>query len=234
MDVENVISQRHTARIVGILFIIGTVAGVSSFIGLQPQNTPNFLVTISENAFQVRLGSLAVMVMGIAIAPIPVFLYPILRKQNESLAMGYIVFRTLEVVTYILISVSWLMLLSISQNYVAAGMPDMDYYYTLGSLVKEVSNGVDPILVVIFSISALIVNHLFYKSKLIPRWLSGWGLIGGTLHLFEGLMNLLGYPITSIPIYLPIAIQEMVYAVWLIIKGFNQDAIPMEINVEKK
>jgi hypothetical protein len=226
------ISHRQTARIVGILFIIGTVAGVSSFIGLQPQNTPNFLIKVSENAFQVRAGALAVMVMGIAIAPIPVFLYPILRRQNESLAIGYIVFRSLEVVTYILISLSWLLLLSLSQNYVAAGNPDVDYYYTIGSLVKEVSSVVDPLLVIIFSISALIVNYLFYNSKLIPKWLSGWGLMGGVLHLFEGLMNLLGYPITSIPIYLPIAIQEMVYAVWLIIKGFNQDAISMEINVE--
>jgi hypothetical protein len=69
---------------------------------------------------------------------------------------------------------------------------------------------------------------MFYRSKLIPRWLSGLGLFGATLHLGEGLLTLLGYPeiaLLGIPVYLPIGIQEMIYAVWLIAKGFNPSAL---------
>ena len=168
------------------------------------------------------------LIMGVAIAPIPVMLFPILKKYNESLALGYVVFRVLEVVTYIGVVISWLLLLTLSQEYVQAGAPDASYYQTLGTLIQAVGEWIDPILVIVFSISALILNYIFYRSKLVPRWLSGLGLFGATLHLAEGVLAMFGFPefsVLGIPLFLPIALQEMVYAVWLIVKGFNPSAI---------
>ncbi len=219
---------RKTARIVGALFIIGTVSGILSFIGMRPQNTPDYLVTVSANANQVITGALLVLIMGVALAPVPVLLFPILKKYNESLALGYVVFRVLEVVTYIGIVISWLLLLTLSQQYVHAGAPDASHYQTLGALIKAAGDWIDPILVMVFSISALILNYVFYRTKLIPRWLSGLGLFGATLHLVEGVLAVIGFPdisVLGIPVFLPIAVQEMVYAVWLIAKGFNPAAI---------
>ena len=221
-------NPRKSARIVGILFIIGTVAGILSFVGIGPQESPDYLVNISANKTKVITGALLVLVMGVAIAPIPAMLYPILKKYNESLALGYVVFRTIEVVTYIGIVVSWLLLVTISQEYVQAGAQDASYYQALGTLLKAVGEWIDPVLVIVFSISALILNCMFYQSRLVPRWLSGWGLFGATLHLAEGLLALFGYTDISVwglPVYLPIGLQEMVYAVWLIAKGFNPSAI---------
>ena len=221
-------NPRKTARIVGVLFIIATVAGILSFVGMGPQGTPDYLVNVSANGNQVITGALLVLIMGVAIAPIPVMLFPILKKYDESLALGYVVFRVLEVVTYIGIVISWLLLLTLSQEYVLAGAPDASHYQTLGALVKAVGEWIDPILVIVFSISALILNYMFYRSKLVPRWLSGWGLFGATLHLAEGVLAVFGYPdisVLGIPVYLPIGLQEMVYAVWLIVKGFNPSAI---------
>ena len=219
---------RKTARIVGALFIIGTVSGILSFVGMRPQNTPDYLVTVSANANQVITGALLVLIMGVALAPVPVLLFPILKKYNESLALGYVVFRVLEVVTYIGIVISWLLLLTLSQQYVHAGAPDASHYQTLGALIKAAGEWIDPILVMVFSISALILNYVFYRTKLIPRWLSGLGLFGATLHLTEGVLAVFGFPdisVLGIPVFLPIAVQEMVYAVWLIAKGFNPAAI---------
>jgi len=221
-------NPRMTARIVGVLFIIGTVAGISSFIGVGPQNTPDYLVDVSENRTQVITGAIFVLIMGVALAPVPVLLYPVLKKYSESLALGYVVFRTLEVFTYILTVISWLLLLTLSQEYVQAGAPGASHYQTLGTLIRAAGEWIDPILVIIFSISALILNYVFYQSKLIPRWLSGWGFVGATLHLVEGLLAVFGYPdisVLGVPVFLPIALQEMVYAVWLIVKGFNPSAI---------
>ena len=228
MNSENNMNPRKTARIVGVLFIIGTVAGILSFVGMGPQATPDYLVNVSANGNQIITGALLVLIMGVALAPVPVLLFPILKKYNESLALGYVVFRVLEVVMYIGVVISWLLLLTLSQQYVQAGAPDASFYQALGTLVKAAGEWIDPVLVIIFSISALILNYVFYQSKLIPRWLSGWGLIGATLHLAEGLLAFFGYPdisVLGIPVYLPIALQEMVYAVWLIAKGFNPSAI---------
>jgi hypothetical protein len=221
-------NPRNTARIVGVLFIIGTVSGILSFVGMGPQGTPDYLVNVAENGNSVRIGALLVLVMGLALAPVPVLLYPILRKYNESLALGYVVFRAIEVVTYIGVILSWLLLLTLSQQYVQTGAPDASYYETLGTLVKALGEWIDPILVIVFSISALILNYVFYRSELIPRWLSAWGLFGATLHLAEGVLAVFGYTdiaVLGIPVYLPIGLQEMVYAVWLIAKGFNPSAI---------
>ena len=221
-------SYKKTARIVGVLFIIGTVAGILSFIGMGPQASPDYLVDVSANGNQVITGALLVLVMGVAIAPIPAMLYPILKKYDESLALGYVVFRVLEVVTYIGVVISWLLLVTLSQEYVLAGAPDASYYQTLGTLIQAVGEWIDPILVIVFSISALILNYVFYRSKLVPRWLSGLGLFGATLHLAEGVLAMFGFPefsVLGIPLFLPIALQEMVYAVWLIVKGFNPSAI---------
>ena len=219
---------RKTARIVGALFIIGTVSGILSYIGMRPQNTPDYLVTVSANANLVITGALLVLIMGVALAPVPVLLFPILKKYNESLALGYVVFRVLEVVTYIGIVISWLLLLTLSQQYVHAGAPDASHYQTLGALIKAAGDWIDPILMIVFSISALILNYVFYRTKLIPRWLSGLGLFGATLHFAEGVLAVFGFPdisVLGIPVFLPIAVQEMVYAVWLIAKGFNPAAI---------
>jgi len=221
-------SNKKTARIVGVLFIIGTVSGILSFIGMGPQASPDYLVDVSASGNQVITGALLVLIMGVAIAPIPVMLFPILKKYNESLALGYVVFRVLEVVTYIGVVISWLLLLTLSREYVQAGAPDASYYQILGTLVKAAGAWIDPVLVIVFSISALILNYVFYRSKLIPRWLSGLGLFGATLHLAEGVLAMFGFPdisVLGIPLFLPIALQEMVYAVWLIVKGFNPSAI---------
>ena len=67
--------------------------------------------------------------------------------------------------------------------------------------------------------SAVMIYYLFYRSKLIPRWLSGWGLIGAILYLAAPVSAMFGFALESL--MLPLAIQEMVLAVWLIVKGFN-------------
>jgi hypothetical protein len=223
-------NSRNTARIVGILFIIGTVAGISSFVGAPSLDDPDYLVNISANGNLTIIGALCVLVMGIALAPVPVLMFPILKNVNESLALGYVVFRILEVVTYIITIISWLLLLTLSQEYVLAGAPDASYYQTLGTLLLAAGEWIDPVLVIVFSISALILNYLLYKSILVPRWLSGWGFVAATLHLTEGMLDLFGL-LPGMPLgvvfFAPIALQEIVYAVWLIVKGFNPtESIP--------
>jgi len=77
---------------------------------------------------------------------------------------------------------------------------------------------------IVFALSALMFNYLLYQSKLIPRWLSVWGLIGATLLLAEGLLGMFDLTISTF-LAAPIAVQEMVLAAWLIVKGFNSSAI---------
>ena len=173
------------------------------------------------------------MIMGFALAMVPVMLFPIFKKYNEALALGSVVFRgALEAVMYIAIVISWLLLITVSQEYVKAGAPDASYFQTLGTSLLEALHWFDHILAIVFSLGALMIYYLFYQSKLIPRWLSVWGIIGALLYLAAALLNLFDpqHPTLSVGsgvgiLMAPLAVQEMVLALWLIVKGFNPSAI---------
>jgi len=89
---------------------------------------------------------------------------------------------------------------------------------------------------IVFSIGSLMFYYLLYKSKLIPRWLSGWGLIGATLFLASAFLPLLSYVPSSTLVYLHLtgAVNQMVLAVWLIVKGFNSSAIAQSEKTRNK
>jgi hypothetical protein len=70
----------------------------------------------------------------------------------------------------------------------------------------------------------VLLNYLLYQSKLVPRWLSVWGLAGAILSFANYSPQFFGIDSIEILFY-PIALQEMVFAVWLIVKGFNPSAI---------
>jgi len=224
-------SEKKTARIVGVLFIIGTVAGILSVVFTSSiLNAPDYLMKVSANENKIIIGALFVLVMGFALAMVPVMMFPIFKKHNEALALGYVVFRgALETVTYIASVICWLFLLILSQEYVKAGTPDASHFQTLGALLLKGNDSISTILVIVFSLGALMLYYLFYQSKLIPRWISGWGFIAILLHLVTGFLILfhLQSPFSTLNIVmnLPIFLQEMVMAVWLIVKGFNPSAI---------
>ena len=97
---------------------------------------------------------------------------------------------------------------------------------TLLLAVREFGGGV--FATIVFSLGTLILNYILYRSKLVPRWLSVWGLIGATLYLGSGFLPLFGHDPRS-TVYLlmeaPLGLWEMFFAVWLIVKGFNPSTI---------
>ena len=218
-------NPNKTARIVGVLFIIGTVAGILSVVVTGSiLADPEYLMKVSANGNQIIIGALLVLTMAFALAMVPVMLFPIFKKYNEALALGAVVFRgALEAVIYIAVVICWLLLIILSQEYVKAGAPDASYFQTLGTLLLEAANWFGYILSIVFSIGALMIYYLFYQTKLIPRWLSVWGLIGAVIYLAQPLLAMFGSELDLL--FAPLAVQEMVLAVWLIVKGFNSSAI---------
>jgi hypothetical protein len=222
-------ADKKTPRIVGVLYIIGTVAGILSLVLTGPvRNAQNYGISIPAGETQLAVGALLVLLMGLALAMVPVFMFPILRKHNEALALGYVVFRGgLEAVTYLAIATSWLLLVPLSQIYAQAGALDASNFQSLGTLLLQAKE-IGFVLTIVFCLGALIFNYLLYQTELVPRWLSGWGLIAIVPYLAAGLLAMFGIINALSPIYaimnLPLALQEMVLAVWLIVRGFNSSA----------
>lgn len=222
-------SYRKTAIIVGVLYIIGTVSGILSVVFTTSiLGAPDYLTKIAVNVNPITIGALLILTMGFALALIPALVYPIFKKRYQALALGYIIFRgALETAVYIISAISMLLLIPLSQEFVKAGTPLDSYFQTLGNLLKGTSDL--PILVFVFSLGALIFYSLLYRSRLIPRWLSVWGLIAITMHLATGFLTIFSlqtaFDTSNLIMNFPIFLQEMVMAVWLIVKGFNSSAI---------
>ena len=223
-------TSKKTAIMVGVLYITGTVAGILSLVFTGPiRNARDHLVHVSANENQAVMGALFVLLMGLALAMIPIVLFPILRKYNEVLALGYLIFRGgLEAFTYIAIVISWLLLVPVSQVYAQAGASDSSSFQALGALLLD-SGEISTVTAIVFPLGALMFYTLLYRSKLIPRWLSGWGLVAIIPYLAAGLSAMFGIidPLSTVGVVsdLPLALQEMVLAVWLIVKGFNSSPV---------
>ena len=152
-------------------------------------------------------------------------LFPILKKHNEASALGFFSLRFIEAISVIVGSIILLTLLTISQEFAEAGVPDASNYQTVGTSLLAARDWAFMLgSGLAFSLSALLLNYVLYQTKLIPRWLSGWGLVGAILAFATYLLQFFGIDLTDV-LFLPIAVQEMVFAVWLIVKGFNSSAI---------
>ncbi len=218
-----------TARIIGALFIIATVAYSLSVILLDPiLGDSDYLTKVSANKNLLVIGALLVLIDAVAVAGIAIVIYPVLKKHNEALALGYVSARIGESVLFSVNVIATLTLLILSQEFVKAGAPDTSYYQTLGTVLLAAGNWAYLLgLGLAFALSALILNFVLYQSKLIPRWLSAWGFVGAALVFTNYLLESFGTNPVEI-LFLPIAVQEMVFAVWLIVNGFNLSEIVPE------
>jgi hypothetical protein len=224
-------TYRKTAIIVGVLFLLG-FAGVFGPVVVKPiLDGPRYLAQISENKNLVLVGALFSLVMALACAGIAIGLYPLLKKYNESLALGAVGFRMIENVFQIVAALGLLSLLSLSQASVKADALAAPTFQTVGALLLAVRFWASLVLAQFgWVIGALMYYYVFYRSNLIPRWLSGWGLVAIILHLASVFVTMYTQmdPFSgslTILMNIPAGLQELALAVWLIVKGFNPSAI---------
>ncbi len=217
-------SHRKTGIIVGLLFIIATVTAILTifFLGSTLEKPLDFNL-ISSNEIQIVLSVVFWLILAISVMGIGTMMYPILKKYHEGLAISYVVLRLTESVLIIIASISILSLLTLSQQYIS-GASDISFYKPLGSLLLALQDWSFDIGTLIFlGLGGLPLYYILYQLKLVPRWLSGWGLIGASCVLLYGLLSLFGSADSIIVnlLALPIAVQEMVFAIWIIFKGFS-------------
>ena len=224
-------THRKTAIIVGVLFLLGFAGSLVPVFVKPILDDPSYLIKIFENKNLVVGGALFQLIMAFACAGIAIGLYPILKKHNESLALGAVGFRIIENVFQIVTALSLLALLTLSQESVKADALAASAFQTVGTSLLAVHFWAPLVLAQFgFVLGALMYYYVFYQSKLIPRWLSGWGIVAIILHLTSVFLTMFLQidPFSGSPILLlsiPIGLQELTLAVWLIVKGFNPSAI---------
>jgi hypothetical protein len=211
-----------TSIVVGALFISATVFSIMSGLFFGSVYEADYLSAVAANENQVLFGVILLLTALASVVAIPIAIFPILRRHNESLALGYVGARIFEGFFFAVGAISLLSLVSLSREFVNAGSPVASYFQTSGALLIAQFNWSGILLDFPFTLSALILNYVFYKSKLIPQWLAGLGLVGGGLWLATVPFRLFDlFPQSLEFLAIVIAAQEMILATWLIIKGFK-------------
>jgi hypothetical protein len=214
-----------SARLAGVLFILATASGVvAAAIRLPIEEAPDWLMQFNTHSESITLSAFLIIMMAFACTGVGLALFPILKNYSEDFALAVAGFRLLESGSQIIIAASTMGILALSKSTELSISPaDIE---VVASSFKAASGwlGDGPMLLA-WSTAAVLYYAVFYRYKLVPHWLSGWGLAGISLTVIFSLMNTLGFQseINWLPFVfnLPIAIQELVFAAWLIFKGIN-------------
>jgi hypothetical protein len=229
-------TYRKNAVMAGVLYFLGTVFGVlSNAIGGEvlsslslgkPLVGVDMLSLAAANSSRITAGALLILMMGISLVAMTVFLYPIFRKDSEELAMGLVLFRgALEGTWYFFTILGFLAMVVLGKEYMATGA-DSAVLNSIGTVLYQFQGRLAPTGPIFFLIGATCLYVSFYRTRLIPRWLSVWGMIGVATSMAAALLSFFQMD-SGIGFYLQMVIapQELVMAVWLIVKGFNFSAI---------
>lgn len=216
-------SNKTKARIVGVLFLLAVVASLAGGIWLNSFLTqPNLFTSVAENKTQVVIAVLLEMVNGLAVIGIAVGLYSFFREKYESLALGYVALRIVEAVVIFAAVISPLVIVALGQEFTAGA--DLAGLAPVGeSLLAVRTLLVGQITGIFFSLAALLLFYLLYQTRLVPRFISIWGLISVALIFTWNVIELIGISISfGMILAIPMILNEIFLAIWLIVKGIDQ------------
>jgi hypothetical protein len=216
-------SARKTARVAGILYLLTFVSMPIGFLYSAVLNDPSYIAG-SGPGTPVIIGGILEIIVALAGIGTAVVLYPVLKKQNEAMALGLVGFRVLESSTIFADVVCLMTIVTLRRT--GAGAEVLAIGRTLVAMYGLFRLGQN----LMPAVNDLLLGSLLYQSRLVPRGLSLLGLIGAPLLIANTIVLMFG--ITSGPLYvltgigvIPIALFEFMLGIRLTFKGFNPSAI---------
>ena len=221
--------MRKTAVIVGVLFWISNVVTlVGSVVSGPIPNANVSLTTMYPHATQWVVGTLITHVNDAAIIGYAVLLFAVLKKFDEGLALGYVVFKALEATMLVVSAGTLLSLITLSQRYLAGGRADTSFFSASADLTLAQQFWASRLGTLAYLVATPVLAFLLYRSQLVPRFISIWGFVAVVM-LAAGLAIGVGDPTRGFQIgqllVIPIILWELLFATWLIVRGFNPSAV---------
>jgi hypothetical protein len=182
-----------------------------------------YLTEVANHPHRLAAAALLYLVAAGASVGIAIALYSVVKRVHSGLALGAVIFRAIEATLYATAVVALLSILPLGRALATAQADDQGSIRAIADSLLSARDHANLAAIFAFNLGALMYYALFYRSQLVPRWLSGWGIAGVLLMISACLMALFSdNPITGYTLLiLPIAVQELVLAVWLLVKGFR-------------
>jgi len=221
---EGMNTYRTTAIVVGVMYLAGFVVGlvgnglIQSILG-----APDHLSTVSANSMMLAIGAILWLMAVAGDAAHGVLMFPVLKQHSERIAFGYLASRIVDAV-FIAVSVLFMLLqIPLGSEYLKAVVPNTFYLQALSTLSIQAHLYAYDIGMIALGLAGLMLNYMFYRAKLVPRWIAVWGLVGYAI-IFCGMVSEVMGSGLGLVSSLPGGLWEVFIGVWLIAKGFNSSA----------
>ena len=224
-------STRRTAVVAGVFFIVAAVAAIIGLALYGPVlNDPDFIVRGSANDARVFLGAFFEVIVAIAVIGTAVTLFPIVKRQNEGIALGYVAGRVVESIVIVVGIIGLLSVVTLRQDFAGATGANAASLVVVGKSLVVIHNWtflVGPSLAI--GVNTLLLAYLMYRSRLVPWIIPALGLIGGPVIFAAGTAEMFGLfqqvSVWGAVAAIPVTVWELSLAVWLIVKGFEPSPI---------
>lgn len=212
-------TYRTTAKVVSTLYILGFVVGIAgSMLG-----TPGQLETVSARSMMIAIGALLWVIAAAGDAAHGVMMFPILKQNNERIALGYLSARLVEAAIIAISALFILLQIPLGVEFLKVGASETSYFQSLSALFTQSQAYTYQIGMVALGMAGLTLCYGFYRAKLVPQFFVIWGFIGYVSFLGGSMLEILGFNLQLLHT-LPGGLWEMSIGVWLIVKGFNSAA----------
>jgi len=217
-------TYRTTAIVVGVVYLAGFVVGLGGNGLIQSiLGAPDHLSTVSANSMMLAIGAILWLMAVAGDAAHGVLMFPILKQHSERIAFGYLASRIVDAV-FIAVSVLFTLLqIPLGSEYLKAVVPNTFYLQALSTLSIQANLYAYEIGMIALGLAGLMLNYMFYRAKLVPRWIAVWGLVGYAI-IFCGMVSEVMGSGLGLVSSIPGALWEVFIGVWLIAKGFNSSA----------
>ena len=214
-------SYRTTARIVGAIFLAGIVVYLTGNILVQSiLGTPDHLATVLDNSRLLAIGAMLMLMAGVWDAAHGILMFPVLKRHNERLAIGYLGARLIDAGLIVVGVIFTLLHIPLGRAYLQAGAADTAYLHALSALFNQAHLYAYEIGMIAVGFAGFMLCYTFYRTQLVPRLIAVWGLVGYVSLLGGSALQVLGFDLALIHT-IPGGLWELFIGVWLIVKGFS-------------
>ncbi|NOU49813.1 DUF4386 domain-containing protein [Pseudoalteromonas sp. JBTF-M23] len=215
-------STQLAARAIAILFLISTSSyTIADSLSYEFLVAPDFLNQVAQNSWSLSLASLLEFLNCAAVVGISVLLYPIIKQYNERVAIGYLAGRIIEAATLLPAAVILITLTAMGEKMLAGSIEQFEQLYVMGTALKHERFATFSMGMLSLSVAGFFLNITLFKYRIIPRLLSGLGLVGYATLLLKVVFDFLDVSISGTWMYIPGGLFEFLLPIWLLFKGFD-------------
>jgi hypothetical protein len=218
-------AYRKTATTIGVIYLLGMVVGIGGNVLIQSVlGASDPLAAVGASSTLVAIGAMLWLLAGAADAAHGILMFPVLKQFSERVAFGYFGARIMDAVFVGVMALLILFQIPLASEYLKPG--GSDALQALSAVFTQAQLYAYHFGMLTVGVAGSMLCYLFYKTRLVPRFLGVWGLVGYAVILGGSVLEVLGFNLNSIHT-IPGGLWELFIGVWLIVKGFSASPVAL-------